>query len=171
MLELLSEDTIRIVIDGKGISLDEYNAKENKANWEILFTDLYGIDKSKRKSNSKYGFSVGLPVAFVCAVQFCCEYMNVKVISDFKEHKLHFEKGINIGGLKSQEIKMDRNSTELEFKLDNEVFGEANILEAIEYFMALLEGYSLANNICFTLRFYKNGYKIERAYRNGHRCG
>ena len=171
VLDLLQENEIKVTIEGKGIELDKHYPEDDIYDWELIFNELYGRNKLIKTELPVDEFLSGLPNAFVCAVQFCCEYMDVRVIRKSREYKLHFEKGVNIGGLQSKKIKLDKESTEIKFKLDKDVLGEADILDAIEYFEILFDGCSMvANNICFILRFYKGKYVIERACRKGTRC-
>lgn len=171
ILNLQSDNVIKITIEGKGIQLDKHYPEDDIYDWELIFTELYGRNKLIQKELPVENFLLGIPAAFVCAVQFCCEYMDVRVIRNNQEYRLHFEKGVNIDGLQSKKNKSDKEITEIEFRLDKDVLGEANILDAIEYFEILLEGCSVvANNICFILRFHKGKYAIERAYRKGYRC-
>jgi len=171
-VELKADNSIKLIIDNTGVKIDEFYPELNRFDWELVFTELWGRTLlTKKDETSEEGILLGLPEAFVCAVQFCCEFMNVTVVRNGTEHTLHFENGVNIGGLKSEKTVQKKESTEIEFKIDSKILGEVNISEDIEYFNTFLEGCSLTGKNCFVLRFYKGEHRVERAYRNGHRCG
>lgn len=83
---------------GRGIPVD-YNEKEQRYNWELVFCELYAGGKYHNNEGENYEFSLGLNGLGSCATQYASEYMDVTVWRDGYEYTLHFEKGENIGGL------------------------------------------------------------------------
>jgi DNA gyrase subunit B len=63
---------------GRGIPLD-YNPKEERYNWELVFCELYAGGKYKNNSGDNYEFSLGLNGLGSCATQYSSEYMDVLV--------------------------------------------------------------------------------------------
>lgn len=90
---------------GRGIPLD-YNQKEEKYNWELVFCELYAGGKYQNNSGENYEFSLGLNGLGSCATQYSSEYMDVTVYRDGFKYDLHFEKGENIGGLKKRKERI-----------------------------------------------------------------
>lgn len=86
---------------GRGIPVD-YNEKEQRYNWELVFCELYAGGKYHNNEGENYEFSLGLNGLGSCATQYASEYMDVTVWRDGYEYTLHFEKGENIGGLQKR---------------------------------------------------------------------
>ncbi|MBR5134706.1 MAG: DNA topoisomerase, partial [Clostridia bacterium] len=83
---------------GRGVPVD-YNPKEERFNWELIFCEMYAGGKYNTNSGENYEFSLGLNGLGACATQYSSEYMDVEVHRDGMKYTLHFEKGENIGGL------------------------------------------------------------------------
>jgi DNA gyrase subunit B len=84
---------------GRGAPV-EYNEKEQKFNWELIFCELYAGGKFlNNEEEANYAFSLGLNGLGLCATQYSAEYMDVTILRDGQEFTLHFEKGENVGGL------------------------------------------------------------------------
>ena len=100
---------------GRGIPLD-YNTKEQRFNWELVYCELYAGGKYNNDTGESYEFSLGLNGLGACATQYSSEYFDVTVFRDGYKYNLHFEKGENIGGLLKEPTVEDifaiRNSTE-----------------------------------------------------------
>ena len=54
---------------GRGIPVD-YNQKEEKYNWELLFCELYAGGKYLNNSGTNYEFSLGLNGLGLCSTQY-----------------------------------------------------------------------------------------------------
>ena len=52
------DNSIRIQDYGRGIPVD-FNQKENRFNWELVFCELYAGGKYKNNSGENYEFSLG----------------------------------------------------------------------------------------------------------------
>ncbi len=135
---------------GRGIPLD-YNEKEQRYNWELVFCELYAGGKYNNNEGENYEFSLGLNGLGSCATQYSSEYMDVTVWRDGYEYSLHFEKGENIGGLtKTPTTKRETGSLQ-RWKPDLEVFTDINI--PAEYFEDVLKKQAVVNNgILFVFR-------------------
>ncbi|MBQ4347825.1 MAG: DNA topoisomerase, partial [Firmicutes bacterium] len=82
---------------GRGIPVD-YNPKEDRYNWELVFCELYAGGKYNNLSGETYEYSLGLNGLGACAAQYASAYMDVEVYRDGYIYDLHFERGENIGG-------------------------------------------------------------------------
>ena len=83
---------------GRGIPVD-YNEKEKRYNWELVFCELYAGGKYNNNDGGDYEYSLGLNGLGACATQYSSEYMDVEVLRDGFKFNLHFEHGKNVGGL------------------------------------------------------------------------
>ncbi|MBR1735716.1 MAG: DNA topoisomerase, partial [Firmicutes bacterium] len=94
-----SDGSITVKDYGRGIPVD-YNQKEEKYNWELLFCELYAGGKYLNNTGESYEFSLGLNGLGLCSTQYSSEYMDVTIRRDGYKYELHFEKGENVGGMK-----------------------------------------------------------------------
>ena len=128
----LHEDYSITVEDyGRGIPVD-YNASEQRYNWELVFCELYAGGKYNNNDGDNYEFSLGLNGLGSCATQYSSEFMDVEVKRDGYIYTLHFEKGENIGGLKKEEASYKHTGSKIHWKPDQDVFTEVHIPS--EYF-------------------------------------
>ena len=99
ILVILHKDhSVTIEDFGRGVPLD-YNEKEDRYNWELVFCELYAGGKYNNNEGEHYEFSLGLNGLGACATQYSSEFMNVKAQRDGYLFELRFEKGENVGGL------------------------------------------------------------------------
>ena len=127
---------------GRGIPLD-YNEKEQRYNWELVFCELYAGGKYSRGESDSYEYSLGLNGLGSCATQYSSEYMDVTVCHGGYKYQLHFEKGENIGGLKKEKFRHRHTGTAIHWKPDLEVFTEIEI--PLEYYLSTLKKQAVVN--------------------------
>ena len=120
------DHSIEVEDFGRGIPV-EYNEKEGRYNWELVFCELYAGGKYKNNSGGNYEFSLGLNGLGACATQYSSEYMDVLILRDGYKFELHFEKGENIGGLKKTKFRHRHTGSKIRWKPDLEVFTEIDI--------------------------------------------
>ena len=75
------DQSIMVKDHGRGIPVD-YNAKEDRFNWELVFCELYAGGKYQNNTGENYEFSLGLNGLGTCATQYASEYMDVVVYRD-----------------------------------------------------------------------------------------
>lgn len=152
---------------GRGVPLD-FNQKENRYNWELIFCEMYAGGKYNTNQGENYEFSLGLNGLGACATQYSSEYMDVEVHRDGTKYNLHFEKGENIGGLKKEPYAKKDTGTSIRWKPDLNVFTDIAIPK--EYFEDILKRQAVVNpNVLFVLRW-QNGRGFdtqEFLYENG----
>ena len=93
--------SITVIDNGRGIPVD-YNQKEQKYNWELVFCELYAGGKYDNITGEVYEYSLGLNGLGACATQYSSEFMHVTVFRDGYKYSLEFKKGENVGGLKKK---------------------------------------------------------------------
>ncbi len=161
------DNSIEVTDHGRGIPLD-YNPKEEKYNWELVFCELYAGGKYDNQSGANYEYSLGLNGLGACATQYASEYMNVTVMRDGYKYELFFEKGENVGGLYKEETRFKKTGTTIKWRPDLEVFTDINI--PIEYFQEIMKKQAVVNSgITFKLRNETdNGFEeFEYFYKDG----
>lgn len=148
---------------GRGIPLD-YNPIEEKFNYELIFEELYAGGKYEAEGN--YEYSLGLNGLGSCATQYASEFMDVEVNRDGFIHKLHFEKGFNVGGLEKIPSKEKQTYSKITFKPDIEVFTE--IMIPLEFYKDTLKKQAVTNKgLKFILIDEENNSTEEFFYENG----
>ncbi|MBR6789270.1 MAG: DNA topoisomerase, partial [Oscillospiraceae bacterium] len=160
------DHSIEIQDFGRGIPVD-WNPKENRFNWELVFRELYAGGKYRDGVDS-YEFSLGLNGLGTCATQYSSEFFDVQVIRDGFQYDLHFEKGEIVGEMKKQPTTQKKTGTTQRWKPDLDVFTDINI--PIEFFRDVLKKQAVVNKgLLFELHD-RTGGKIEKTefcYENG----
>ncbi|MBE6807089.1 MAG: DNA topoisomerase [Ruminococcaceae bacterium] len=131
------DHSIEVQDFGRGIPVD-YNQKEDRFNWELIFCELYAGGKYDTDD-----YTLGLNGLGACATQYASEYMDVEVKRDGFVYTLHFEHGENVGGLKKEPYAKKDTGTKIRFKPDIQVFTEINA--PIEYFDDVLRRQAIVN--------------------------
>ncbi|EXM38272.1 DNA topoisomerase [Ruminococcus albus SY3] len=162
------DDSIEVQDFGRGCPVD-YNQREKRYNWELVYCELYAGGKYNNNSGDNYEYSLGTNGLGACATQYSSEYMDVEVIRDGFKYELHFEKGDNIGGLKKEECKSKKTGTRTHWKPDLDVFTEISIEK--EYFEDILKKQAVVNpGVTFLLRIQRENMSFEETtyyYENG----
>ena len=73
--------SIRVEDHGRGMPVD-YNQKEQKYNWELLFCELYAGGKFDNHDGQNYEYSLGLNGLGLCSTQYASEYMDAEIRRD-----------------------------------------------------------------------------------------
>lgn len=152
---------------GRGIPVD-YNTREERFNWELVFCELYAGGKYKDGGADSYEFSLGLNGLGLCSAQYASEYMQVEILRDGYQYNLSFEKGENVGGLKKEPTKKKQTGTKIKWRPDLDVFTDIAI--PMDYFRETVRRQAVVNpNILFILRNQiGNSFEEEQfIYQNG----
>lgn len=164
---LFKDKSILIRDYGRGIPVD-FNQKENRFNWELVFCELYAGGKYSNNSGENYEFSLGLNGLGTCATQYSSEYMDVTVLRDGYKYELHFEKGENIGGLVKTKTDDKKTGSEIKWRPDKDVFTDIDI--PISYFKDILKKQAIVNaGLTFELYDEENNETSIFVYENGIR--
>ena len=150
---------------GRGIPVD-YNSKEDRFNWELVFCELYAGGKYQNNTGENYEFSLGLNGLGTCATQYASEYMDAVIYRDGICHSLHFEKGENVGGLIKEGAEKHPSGTQIKWRPDRDVFTDINI--PLTYFQDILKKQAVVNaGLTFELFDEESGEKYIYCYENG----
>ena len=161
------DHSIEVADHGRGVPI-EYNAKEKRYNWELVFCELYAGGKYRTNDGENYEYSLGLNGLGTCATQYASEYMDVTVYRDGYEYALHFEKGENQTGVKSgyrrKKTPEKQTGTTIRWRPDFEVFTDIAI--PLAYYQDVLKRQAVVNpHLRFVLRNEaENGFESEEFY-------
>ncbi len=159
------DGTITVKDNGRGIPVD-YNEKEEKYNWELIFCELYAGGKFSNNDEENYSYSLGLNGLGLCSTQYSSEFMDVIIYRDGYKYSLNFEKGENVGGLKKEKTDEKQTSTTITWRPDKEVFTDINI--PLSYYEEVLKRQAVVNaGITFELYYEKEDTNYNFYYENG----
>ena len=136
------DKSVQVEDHGRGCPVD-YNRKEERYNWELVFCELYAGGKYNNDSGENYEYSLGLNGLGLCSTQYASEYMDVEVRRDGYKYTLHFEHGENIGGLGKEPYKKKDTGSLFHWKPDLQVFTDIDI--SAEYYMDVLKRQAVVN--------------------------
>lgn len=150
---------------GRGIPLD-YNPKEERFNWELVYCELYAGGKYRNDTGENYEFSLGLNGLGACATQYASRWFDVSVWRDGFHYSLHFERGENLLGLKKEAYRGRRSGTLQRWLPDREVFTDIRI--PLAYFETVLKQQAIVNRgVSFSFEDDVEGVKREYLYPEG----
>ncbi len=152
---------------GRGIPVD-FNQREQRFNWELVFCELYAGGKYNTNDGESYEFSLGLNGLGLCATQYSSEYMDVEIFRDAFQYNLRFEKGENVGMLKKVETTRKKTGSTIKWRPDTDVFTDISI--PVEYFYEVIKRQAVVNEgLLFILRVEtgKGFETTEFIYQNG----
>lgn len=136
------DGSIEIKDYGRGIPLD-YNQKEGRFNWELVYCELYAGGKYNNNTGESYEYSLGLNGLGACATQYASEYFDVAVFRDGFKYSLHFEKGDNVGGLQKEPAARKKTGSIQKWRPDRAVFTDINI--PLDYYQSTLKRQAVVN--------------------------
>ena len=145
------DKSIEVEDQGRGCPVD-WNEKEQKYNWELVFCELYAGGKYENGSGDNYEYSLGLNGLGSCATQYASEYFDAVIRRDGFKYSLHFEKGENIGGLNKEPTDRGKKTgSTFRWKPDLEVFTDIDIPES--YYLNVMKRQAVVNaGITFRFR-------------------
>ncbi len=163
--------SIQVEDAGRGCPVD-WNEKEQRYNWELVYCELYAGGKYDNVSGDNYEYSLGLNGLGACATQYASRYMDVTVWRDGFEYALHFQRGEIVGELgktplpKSQARK---TGTRTRWLPDLDVFTDIAI--PAEYFTDVMKRQAVVNaGVTFRFRNETEPGQFEETeflYENG----
>lgn len=126
---------------GRGVPVD-WNPKEKRYNWELVYCELYAGGKYQDGGDT-YEFSLGLNGLGSCATQYSSEYFDVEVFRDGYQYNLHFEKGELVGEMQKTPAPNHKTGTRQRWRPDLEVFTDIDI--PAEYFLDVIKRQAVVN--------------------------
>ncbi len=165
-----ADHSVQVEDMGRGCPVD-WNEKEGRYNWELVFCELYAGGKYDNESSENYEFSLGLNGLGSCATQYASRYMDVTVWRDGKEYRLHFERGEIVGKLEVSEQtgNKKRTGTTIRWLPDLEVFTDIDV--PTDYYRDVMKRQAVVNaGVTFRLKSETSAGKFETEeflYPNG----
>ena len=156
-----ADRSIQVEDQGRGCPVD-WNEKEGRYNWELVFCELYAGGKYDNENSENYEFSLGLNGLGSCATQYASRYMDVTVWRDGKEYRLHFERGEIVGKLEisEQSGSKKRTGTTIRWLPDLDVFTDIQI--PVDYYRDVMKRQAVVNaGVTFRLRNEVSAGKFE----------
>lgn len=136
---------------GRGVPLD-WNEKEGKYNWELVYCELYAGGKYKHLGGDAYEYSLGLNGLGACATQYASEYMEVTSFQNGTKFFMSFKKGEPVGELQKEPCPRNKCGTIVKWKPDNSVFTDINI--PYEFFVETMMKQAVVNaGLTLNLKF------------------
>ena len=134
--------SIQVEDQGRGCPVD-WNEKEQKYNWELVFCELYAGGKYGGDGDN-YEYALGLNGLGSCATQYASEYFDASVWRDGFKYTLHFEKGENVGGLHKEPTERGKRTGSIfRWKPDLEVFTDIDI--PVDYYTDVMKRQAVVN--------------------------
>ena len=164
-----SDGSVEVQDFGRGIPVD-YNPKEKKFNWELVFCELYAGGKYDTNDGGSYEYSLGLNGLGLCSTQYASEYMEAEIKTGGYRYELKFKKGKPVGKMLKEEYPKKDTGTRIRWKPDLDVFTDINV--PLEYFQSTLKRQAIVNaGVRFILKNQKgntNSFETyEYLYENG----
>ncbi len=167
------DHSVEVEDQGRGCPLD-YNPKEKRWNWELVYCELYAGGKYENNGGDNYEYSLGLNGLGACATQYASRFMDVTVWRDGNKYSLHFERG-EVVGKKGKELQIEptdrgkKTGTLTRWLPDLDVFTDIDI--PADYFTDVMKRQAVVNaGVTFRFRNETAPGRFETqdfAYENG----
>ena len=144
------DKSIEVQDFGRGIPM-EYNEKEKRYNWELVFCELYAGGKYNTNDGGSYEYSLGLNGLGLCSTQYASEYMEAEIHKNGTKYVMHFKAGKPDGELQREPYHKRDTGTRIRWKPDLKVFTDIDI--PLSYYQDTLHRQSVVNaGVRFILR-------------------
>ncbi len=137
-----ADKSIEVEDFGRGCPVD-WNEKEQRYNWELVFCEMYAGGKYNNLTGDNYEYSLGLNGLGSCATQYASEYFDARIYRDGFKYTLHFEKGNIVGKMKKEPADRKKTGSLFHWKPDLEVFTDIDI--PAEYYLDIMKRQAVVN--------------------------
>ncbi len=145
-----ADHSIEVEDFGRGCPVD-WNEKEGRYNWELVFCELYAGGKYDNNAGGDYEYSLGLNGLGACATQYASRYFDAVIRRDGFKYSLHFARGEIVGELQKEPADRKKTGSTFRWLPDLEVFTDINIPK--EYYEDTLKRQAVVNaGVTFRLR-------------------
>lgn len=166
---VFEDHSIEIDDHGRGIPMD-YNEKEGRYNWDLIFCEPYAGGKMNNNADSaSYEYSLGLNGLGAFATQCASKYMEVDSFDGKYVRFMSFRLGSPVGELGVRELSRAerRTGTVIRWLPDIDVFTDIKIPK--EFFVDVLRRQAVVNaGVKFIFLFEENGSFSEQVFYNEH---
>ena len=167
------DHSIEVSDNGRGCPLD-FNPKEKRFNWELVYCELYAGGKYGNNNGDNYAYALGLNGLGACSTQYASRYMDVTVWRDGNKYSIHFERGKPVGK-KGKELVIEptdrgkKTGTTTRWLPDLDVFTDIDI--PMDYYVETMKRQAIVNaGVKFRLLNEVSAGKFEETdfyYENG----
>ena len=137
-----ADRSIEVEDFGRGCPVD-WNEKEQRYNWELVFCEMYAGGKYNNNAGDNYEYSLGLNGLGTCATQYASEFFDARIYRDGFKYTLHFERGEPVGKLQKEPADRKKTGSCFRWKPDLEVFTDIDI--PAEYYLDVLKRQAVVN--------------------------
>lgn len=163
-----SERVMTVEDFGRGVPLD-WNEKEQRYNWELVYCELYAGGKYNNDDGGAYEYSLGLNGLGACATQYASEFMEVTSYQKGIQYSIAFKKGEPASDLRKEPCAKTKTGTVVRWKSDPEVFTETDI--PFDFFCRTMKKQAVANaGLTLELKWYDSEGNVREesfCYPNG----
>lgn len=163
-----ADHSVEVEDHGRGIPVD-YNKREERYNWELVFCEMYAGGKYNNNDGGNYDYALGLNGLGLCATQYASEYMDADIRYDGFRYTLHFEHGENVGGLNKEPYGKKATGSRIRWKPDIKVFTDIDV--PADYYTDIIKRQAIVNaGVKFILKNEVSPRKFETTefcYENG----
>ena len=146
---------------GRGCPVD-WNEKEGRYNWELVFCELYAGGKYDNNAGGDYEFSLGLNGLGACATQYASRYFDATIRRDGWKYSLHFERGELVEEMGKEPTDRRKTGSTFRWLPDLDVFTDIRVPK--EYFEDMLKRQAVVNaGVTFRFRNESAPGKFETA--------
>ncbi len=154
---------------GRGVPLD-WNEKEQRYNWELVYCELYAGGKYNNDDDgASYEYSLGTNGLGACATQYTSEFMDVCAYTRGIKYSIGFKCGEPVTELIKEECPKKKSGTVVTWKPDLKVFTDINM--PMEFFCETLKKQSIVNSgLTLNLEYEdenKEKHTFSYFYQNG----
>ncbi len=136
------DKSIEVQDFGRGIPMD-YNEKEQRYNWELVFCELYAGGKYNTNNGGSYEYSLGLNGLGLCSTQYSSQYMEAEIHKNGLCYKMNFKEGEPVGELIKEPYSKKDTGSRIRWKPDLKVFTDIDI--PLEYYQEVIKRQSVVN--------------------------
>ena len=161
------DHSIEVEDFGRGCPVD-WNEKEQRYNWELVFCELYAGGKYDNNAGNNYGYSLGMNGLGSCATQYASRYFDARIYRDGFKYTLHFERGNIVGEMTKEPTNRKKTGSCFRWLPDLDVFTDINIPK--EYFLDVIKRQAVVNaGVTFRFRNQAGGKfeTTEFCYEHG----
>jgi len=167
-VKIFRDHSIQVEDFGRGVPLD-WNEKEKRYNWELVYCELYAGGKLHTENGGAYEYSLGLNGLGACATQYSSEYMEVTSYKGQYKYHISFKAGEPCTELEKEPLTKKRTGTVVKWRPDLRVFTEIAI--PLEFYLETLKKQAVVNaGLELNLAYETENGKFETysfVYKNG----
>ena len=142
LITKFKDGSVEVEDFGRGMPVD-YNTREQRYNWELVFCELYAGGKYNTNSGGSYEYSLGLNGLGLCSTQYASEYMDAEIHKNGIKYIMHFKEGNPVGELIREPYSKKDTGSRIHWKPDLKVFTDIDV--PLSYYQETIKRQSVVN--------------------------